>query len=92
MTQTIAEANKRLVVEAFDTLFNTRATIENQSWYLRSVGASLVTGVYTYVRDGVVTTAGLKGSRTAELIEQIGAVDQTRDDVTRRRFVQGPDR
>jgi hypothetical protein len=32
MTQTIAEANKRLVLEAFDTLFNTRATIENQCW------------------------------------------------------------
>jgi hypothetical protein len=91
MTQTIAEANKRLILEASDTLFNTRATIEDQCWYLRSVGAQ-VTGVHTYVRDGVVTTAGLKGSRTAELIEQIGAVDQTRDDVTRRRFVQGPDR
>lgn len=65
-----------------------RATIEDQRRYLRSVGAFLVTGVYTYVRDGVITTAGLRGSRTAELIERIGAVNQTRDDVTQR-FVQG---
>jgi hypothetical protein len=68
-----------------------RATIEDQRRYLRSVGAFLVTGVYTYVRDGVITTAGLRGSRTAELIERMGAVNQTRDEVTRR-FVQEPHR
>jgi hypothetical protein len=68
-----------------------RATLEDQRRYLRSVGAFLVTGVYTYVRDGVITTAGLRGSRTAELIERIGAVNQTRDEVTRR-FVQAPQR
>jgi hypothetical protein len=66
-----------------------RATLEDQRRHLRSVGVFLVTGVYTYVRDGVITTAGLRGSRTAELIERIGAVNQTRDEVTRR-FVQGP--
>jgi hypothetical protein len=68
-----------------------RATIEDQRRYLRSVGAFLVSGVYTYVRDGVITTAGLRGSRTAELIERIGAFNQTRDEVTRR-FVQNPQR
>jgi hypothetical protein len=68
-----------------------RATIEEQRRHLRSVAAFLVTGVYTYVRDGVITTAGLRGSRTAELIERIGAVNQTRDEVTRR-FVQDPHR
>jgi hypothetical protein len=66
-----------------------RATIEEQRRHLRSVGAFLVSGVYTYVRDGAMTTAGLRGSRTAELIERIGAVNQTQDEVTRR-FVQGP--
>src|ERR1700733_3097169 len=66
-----------------------RATIDDQRRYLRSVGAFLVTGVYTYVRDNVMTTAGLRGSRTAELIERIGAVNQTQDEVTRR-FVQDP--
>jgi hypothetical protein len=68
-----------------------RATVEDQRRHLRSVGAFLVTGVYTYVRDGVITTAGLRGSRTAELIERMGAVNQTRDEVTRR-FMQDPNR
>jgi hypothetical protein len=68
-----------------------RATIADQCKHLRSVGAFLVTGIYTYVRDGVITTAGLRGSRTAELIERIGAVNQTRDEVTRL-FVQVSDR
>jgi hypothetical protein len=68
-----------------------RATVEDQRKHLRSVGAFLVTGIYTYVRDGVITTAGLRGSRTAALIERIGAVNQTRDEVTRL-FVQDPDR
>jgi hypothetical protein len=68
-----------------------RATVEEQRKHLRSVGAFLVTGVYTYVRDGVITTAGLRGSRTAELIERIGAVNQTQDEVIRR-FVQDPHR
>jgi hypothetical protein len=66
-----------------------RATVEKQRRHLRSVGAFLVTGIYTYVRDGVITTAGLRGSRTAELIEQIGAVNHTREEVTRL-FVQDP--
>jgi hypothetical protein len=66
-----------------------RSTIADQRRYLRSVGAFLVSGVYTYVRDGVITTAGLRGSRTAELIERIGAFNQTRDEVTRR-FAQDP--
>jgi hypothetical protein len=51
----------------------------------------MVTGVYTYIRDGVITTAGFRGNRTAEIIEQIGAVNQIQDDVTWR-FVQGKQR
>jgi hypothetical protein len=78
-----------LTARAFCESVAYRVTVDDQRRYLRSVGAFLVTGVYTYVRDGVITTAGLRGSRTAELIERIGAVNQTRDEVTRR-FVQGP--
>jgi hypothetical protein len=68
-----------------------RATIADQRRHLRSVGAFLVTGVYTYVRDGMITTAGLRGSQAAEIIERIGAVNQMRDEVTRC-FVEGPHR
>jgi hypothetical protein len=66
-----------------------RSTIEEQRKHLRSVGAFLVTGVYTYVRDRVLTTAGLRGSRAAALIERIGTVNQTQDEVTRL-FVRDP--
>lgn len=40
-----------------------------------------VSGVYTYVRDGVMTTAGIRGSRQAELIRQLGAINQTQPEV-----------
>lgn len=40
-----------------------------------------VSGVYTYVRDGVMTTAGIRGSRQAELIRRLGAINQTRPEV-----------
>jgi len=43
--------------------------------------AFAVSGVYTYVRDGELTLAGLRGSRPAQLIERIGAVNQAGADV-----------
>jgi len=52
------------------------------------IGFADITG---HVRDGVITTAGLRGSRAAELIERIGAGNQMQDEVTRR-FVQDPHR
>jgi hypothetical protein len=43
--------------------------------------AFAVSGVYTYVRDKTLTLAGLRGSRPAQLITQIGAVNQVQADV-----------
>ncbi|WP_205782293.1 hypothetical protein [Methylobacterium sp. XJLW] len=40
-----------------------------------------VSGVYTYVRDRQLTLAGLRGSRPAQLIEKLGALNQVADDV-----------
>lgn len=37
--------------------------------------------MYTYVRNKELTFAGLRGSRPAQLIEQLGAVNQTAEDV-----------
>lgn len=54
-----------------------------QSRYLDAIGAYLVTGFYTFVRDGVPTTAGLRGSR-AELINMVGAANQTAPDIVPR--------
>jgi hypothetical protein len=59
-----------------------QATVEGQAAHLRSMAVFLVTGVYTYIRDGVLTTAGLRGSRPAELIEKLGALNQTSEDVS----------
>lgn len=60
-----------------------QATVPEQSGHLRAIAAFLVTGVYTFIRDGIITTAGLRGSRPAELIKQIGAANQTQPEVTR---------
>jgi hypothetical protein len=58
--------------------------LADQPKHLDALGAYLVTGVYTFVRDGVITTAGLRGSRSAQLIDTIGAANQVKQPVTRR--------
>lgn len=55
-----------------------------QPKHLDAIGAYLVTGVYTFVRDGILTTAGLRGSAGAQLIDAVGAANQSKPDVTRR--------
>ncbi len=56
-----------------DTLAGQRAHIAHASGFA-------VSGVYTYVRDKQLTTAGLRGSRPAQLIERLGAANQVADD------------
>lgn len=53
------------------------------SRHASALGAFMVCGIHTFIRDGHLTTAGLRGSRAAELIERLGARNQTLDDVTR---------
>jgi hypothetical protein len=55
-----------------------------QPQYLDAIGAYLVTGVYTFVRDGMPTVAGLRGSRSAELIDIVGAANQTAPEIAER--------
>jgi hypothetical protein len=50
--------------------------LARQGEHIDALGAYLVTGFYTFVRDGRPTTAGLRGSRSAELIEAAGAANQ----------------
>jgi len=67
------------------TLFGSDAFKSAQQYvsaHIQALAAFLVTGVYTYVRDGKPTAAGLRGSRTAEIIEQIGAVNHLEPAVT----------
>jgi len=50
--------------------------LAKQAQHIDALGAYLVKGFYTFVRDGRPTTAGLRGSRAAELIEVAGAANQ----------------
>ncbi len=56
-----------------------RAT-EDLKAHVSHATAFAVSGVYTYVRDGALTVAGLRGSRPAQLIERLGAANQVADD------------
>jgi hypothetical protein len=58
-----------------------RATQDSQNTHIAYVSAFAVSGVYTYVRDKQLTTAGLRGSRAAQLIERLGANNQVAADV-----------
>jgi EthD domain len=58
-----------------------------QAKHVDAIGAYLVSGFYTFVRDGVATPAGIRGSRGAELIDTLGAGNQLTPAV-RERFVQ----
>ena len=55
-----------------------------QARHLDALGAYLVTGFYTFVRDGIPTTAGLRGSRPAELIDTVGAANQLAPEIVAR--------
>jgi hypothetical protein len=58
-----------------------QATLAGQAQHVAQLKAFAVSGLYTYVRDGQITTAGLRGSRAAELIDYLGAVNQRQADV-----------
>jgi hypothetical protein len=60
-----------------------RSTLAGQAKHIQAMKVVLVTGVYTFVRGGVPTTAGLRGSRPAEVIEQVGATNHLASEVTR---------
>ncbi|KTB71455.1 MULTISPECIES: hypothetical protein [Pseudomonas] len=58
-----------------------KAITQGISEHVRYITPFGVSGVYTYVRDAVMTTAGIRGSRQAELIRQLGAINQTRPEI-----------
>jgi hypothetical protein len=57
------------------------ATQKRQAELASAVTVFPVSGVFTFVRDGELTTAGLRGSRVAELIRDLAAANQVGDDV-----------
>jgi hypothetical protein len=54
---------------------------EAQRRHIAHASAFAVSGVYTYVRDKQLTVAGLRGSRSAQLIERRGANNQLASEV-----------
>jgi len=58
-----------------------QSTSARQGAHIAQLKAFAVAGVYTYVYEGVLTTAGLRGSRAAELIDYLGAVNQLAPEV-----------
>jgi hypothetical protein len=65
-----------------------KKVLSAQANHVEALAAYKVSGFYTFVRDGMATTAGIRGSRPAELIEMLGATNQLTEDV-RARFVHG---
>jgi len=58
-----------------------QATLAGQGKHIAQLKAFAVSGLYTYVRDDQITTAGLRGSRAAELIDYLGAINQRSPEV-----------
>ncbi len=57
------------------------ATLPRQAAHASHITAFAVVGVHTFVRDGRLTTAGLRGSRVTELIHGLAALNQVQPDV-----------
>jgi len=58
-----------------------QSTLTAQANHIAQLKAFAVSGLYTYVNDKKLTTAGLRGSRAAELIEYLGANNQLSPEV-----------
>jgi hypothetical protein len=58
-----------------------QSTLVGQAGHIAQLKAFAVSGLYTYVNDKKLTTAGLRGSRAAELIDYLGAINQRSPDV-----------
>lgn len=79
----VAFENARTAAEFFaGSAF--QAVLSKQDKHIDALGAYLVTGFYIFVRDGIPTTAGLRGSRPAMLIDALGAANQLAPEVTDR--------
>ena len=57
------------------------AAVREQARYVVQVSPFPERNAYTFVYDGRMTMAGERGSRTAELITQLGATNQLRADI-----------
>ena len=82
----VAFENARVAREFFQGA-EFKKVLAAQTKHLDALGAYRVSGFYTFVRNGVATPAGIRGSRPAEMIDLLGAVNQLTPGV-RERYVQ----
>lgn len=68
-------------MEAFFASDVYAAAVKDQATYVKQVSAFPERDPYTFVYNGKMTVAGQRGSRTAELITNIGAINQLQDDI-----------
>lgn len=58
------------------------STVKSQPKYIKQMNTFQERSVYTFIYDNQMTLAGQRGSTVAELITNIGAVNQIKEDVT----------
>jgi hypothetical protein len=71
----------RLAMEGFFASDAYAAAVKDQAKYVKQMSAFPERDPYTFVYDGRMTLAGQRGSRTAELITDIGATNQLAADI-----------
>jgi len=71
----------RLDMEAFFASDAWAAAVKDQAKNIKQVSAFPERDAYTFVYHGRMTLPGQRGSRTAELITDIGALNQLADDI-----------
>jgi hypothetical protein len=70
-----------LDMEAFFASEAYAAAVKDQANYVKQVSAFPERDPYTFVYNGKMTIAGQRGSRTAELITNVGAINQLQNDI-----------
>jgi hypothetical protein len=65
---------------------------KDHGWYVRQITPFPERAGYTFVYNGKMTLAGQRGSRTAELITDIGATNQVREDIMKLMGIREPAR
>jgi hypothetical protein len=73
----------RLEMESFFASDDYAAAVKDQPRYVKQMSPFPERAPYTFVYDGKMTLAGRRGSRTAELISQLGAINQIQNDIAR---------
>jgi len=73
--------SNRLDMEWFFASEEYAAAIEDQAKYVKQISPFPERTAYTFVYDSQMTLSGMRGSTSAQLITDIGATNQLRDDI-----------